>query len=63
MPKSKDDVQRIAVAPDDACIMLGIGKTKLFDLLKKQKLHSVKIGRARRITVASILRLLHGEAA
>jgi hypothetical protein len=41
--------------------MLDIGKTKLFDLLKNNKLESTKVDGIRRITVASIKRLVGAE--
>lgn len=46
----------IAVSPKTAQEMLSIGKTKLFELIKDGTLNSKKIGKSRRITVASIKR-------
>jgi excisionase family DNA binding protein len=50
-------MEPIAVPPAVAMRMLAIGETTLFKLLKDGSLESVKIGKARRISVASIKRL------
>ena len=53
----------LLVAPKDACQLLSIGNTKLYDLIKQKKLEVVKFGKATRITVKSIHALANCEAA
>jgi excisionase family DNA binding protein len=48
------DDDRLAVSPGEACRLLSIGTTCLYDLLKRNELESFAIGRARRVTLASI---------
>ena len=55
--KPEPAIEPIVVSPRTACVMLAIGKTQLFALLKDGVLESIKIGKSRRITVASIKKL------
>jgi excisionase family DNA binding protein len=52
--RSADIVEPLAVSPRDACRLLAIGNTRLYELLERGELVSYREGRARRITVASI---------
>lgn len=45
---------RLAVSPAEACRLLSIGRTHLYELLDAERLKSVKIGRSRRILMKSI---------
>ncbi|MBF0561460.1 MAG: helix-turn-helix domain-containing protein [Alphaproteobacteria bacterium] len=56
MPKPIDHpkYEPLLVAPKDACILLGVGNTKLYELIKQRRLEVVKFGKATRITIASI---------
>lgn len=40
--------------PEDAATYLGIGRSKVFELLADGRLASVRIGRSRRISVAAL---------
>jgi excisionase family DNA binding protein len=44
----------ILVSVADAAQMLSIGRTAAWDLVRKQKIRSVKIGRTRRVPIAAI---------
>jgi excisionase family DNA binding protein len=44
----------ILVSVDDAAQMLSIGRTAAWELVRKRKIRSVKIGRARRVPIAAI---------
>jgi excisionase family DNA binding protein len=44
----------LAVPPRQACELLSVGLTRLYELMNKGELESFHIGRARRITTASI---------
>jgi excisionase family DNA binding protein len=45
---------KLAYSVDDACTTLSIGRTLLFDLIRRGELTSVKIGRRRLVPVASL---------
>jgi len=51
----------LAVRPSQAAQMLGVGMTKLYELLDAGDLESFHIGRARRITTASISRYIERQ--
>jgi len=44
----------ILVSVADAAHMLSIGRTAAWELVRKQKIKSVKIGRMRRVPIAAI---------
>ena len=46
--------QPILVTVDETAAMLSIGRTAAWELVRKQKLKSVKIGRTRRVPVSVI---------
>jgi excisionase family DNA binding protein len=46
--------ERLAYGPDEAAAALGIGRTKVFELVSQGELISVKIGRRRLIPVVSV---------
>lgn len=45
---------KLAYSPEEACRMLSIGRTVLFDLLRRGDITSVKVGRRRLIPAASL---------
>lgn len=47
-------MEPLAVAPKDAFAAIGVGITKGYELLAQGELQSFKVGRATRITTASI---------
>jgi excisionase family DNA binding protein len=48
------ELEPLAVSPNQACLLLGIGNTRLYQLIGNGELQSYRDGRARRITLASI---------
>lgn len=48
---------------DEAVASYGIGRTKLYELMKEGKLRTVKVGGRRLIPAESLEALLKGEAA
>lgn len=46
--------QPLAYSPNDACKILGLGRTKTFELIKNGKLKSFKLGSRRLITLEAI---------
>ncbi|MDJ0977178.1 MAG: helix-turn-helix domain-containing protein [Erythrobacter sp.] len=51
-------VEPICVRVNDAARMIGVGRTKLYELISCGELETVKIGKATRITTASLHRLV-----
>ena len=51
-------VEPICVRVNDAARMIGVGRTKLYELISSGELETVKIGKATRITTASLRRLV-----
>lgn len=49
-----EKVERLVYTREEAAAALGIGLTKMKELLRSGEVRSVKIGRLRRITVSSI---------
>ena len=47
-------VEPICVRVHDAARMIGIGRTKLYELIATGELETVKIGKATRVTTASL---------
>ena len=55
-------VEPICVRVNDAARMIGVGRTKLYELISSGKLETVKIGKATRVTTASLYELVRGKA-
>ena len=53
-------LEPLYVRPKEACRLLGIGLTRLYQLLNDRTLESILIGRTRLITMVSIKRLGQG---
>lgn len=51
-------VEPICVRINDAARMIGVGRTKLYELISCGELETVKIGKATRITTASLHELI-----
>jgi excisionase family DNA binding protein len=51
-----DNLEPLAASPREACVLLNVGVTRLYQLLRDGELESYLDGRARRITMASIRR-------
>ena len=49
-----DGLPRILLTPEEAAQALGIGRTKLYELLATAKLPSVRIGGSRRVSVDAL---------
>jgi excisionase family DNA binding protein len=49
-----DALEPLAVSPRQACLLLGVGNTRLYELIGAGELEAYHEGRARRITVRSI---------
>ena len=51
-------VEPICVRINDAANMIGVGRTKLYELIAAGELETVKIGKATRVTTASLRELV-----
>lgn len=51
-------MDKILLTPVEAAVALGIGRSKLYELLQSGRLPSVRIGACRRIPTASIHRFV-----
>ena len=55
---SPSSVEPICVQVNDAARMLGVGRTKLYELIASGEIDAVKIGKSTRITTVSLHRLI-----
>jgi len=62
MAKATEPTAPLMVTVPEACRLTGLGRTKIFELVKEAKLKSVAVGRRRLIAYASLVALV-GEAA
>ncbi|WIG56162.1 MAG: hypothetical protein OJF61_001950 [Rhodanobacteraceae bacterium] len=53
----------ISVSPEDAAQMLGLGRTKTFELIRTRELPSIKIGRRTLVPVAGLHALIERHTA
>jgi hypothetical protein len=58
--KGDSDLEPLSVSPRQACFLLGVGNTRLYQLIRGRELSTYHEGRARRITVESIRARSHG---
>jgi excisionase family DNA binding protein len=53
---ARKNLEPLAVSPRQACLLLGVGTTRLYQLIAKGELESYLDGRSRKILMASIQR-------
>ena len=58
-----DPAEPICVRINEAARMIGIGRTKLYELISSGELETVKIGKATRVTTASLYKLVERRRA
>lgn len=56
-------VEPICVRVNDAALMIGVGRTKLYELISSGELETIKIGKATRVTTASLHKLVERHRA
>jgi excisionase family DNA binding protein len=54
--RANNHLEPLAVSPRQACVLLGVGNTRLYQLIGSGELETYLDGRARRITMDSIRR-------
>lgn len=47
-------VEKLLVSPEEAAEMLGVCRSRVYDVMRKHELVSVRLGRSRRIPVAAL---------
>jgi excisionase family DNA binding protein len=52
--KVNSTLPALLVRPEDAAAALGIGRTKVYELMRSHALHSVKIGGLRRVPATAL---------
>jgi len=46
--------RRLLLRPEEAARVLGLGRTKVYDLMRSGALRSVKVGNSRRVSMAAL---------
>lgn len=54
MNETTETTERLLLRPAEAAARLGIGRTKLYELMASGELRSVKIGGARRVSATAL---------
>jgi excisionase family DNA binding protein len=47
-------MEKLLLSPEEAAEVLGVGRSRLYDLIRRRDLVSVRIGKSRRIPVAAL---------
>jgi excisionase family DNA binding protein len=55
-------METIAASINDTAKALGLGRTKIYELIAQKKLETIKIGRRRLVKAESIRKLIDGDA-
>jgi excisionase family DNA binding protein len=58
--KTESGVPVLLVCPEDAARALGIGRTKVYELIRSGALRSVRVGGLRRVPVAALAEFVNG---
>ncbi len=47
-------MEKLLLSPEEAAEVLGVGRSRVYDLMRKRELLSVRIGKSRRVPVAAV---------
>ena len=47
-------MEKMLLSPEEAAEMLGVGRSRVYDLIRTRQLQSVLIGKSRRVPVAAV---------
>ena len=47
-------MEKLLLSPEEAAEALGVGRSRLYDLMRRRELVSVRIGKCRRVPVAAL---------
>jgi excisionase family DNA binding protein len=52
--RSEEYMEKLLLTPEEAAEALGVGRSRVYDLMRTRQLPSVRIGKSRRVTVAAV---------
>ena len=58
-----DRIEKLLLAVREAADVLSVSRSRVYELIYAEQLDSVKIGRSRRVSLASVRRLAEGPSA
>lgn len=47
-------MEKLLLSPEEAAEVLGVGRSRVYDLMRRRELLSVRIGKSRRVPVAAV---------
>ena len=47
-------MEKLLLSPEEAAEALGVGRSRVFDLMRRRELLSVQIGKSRRVPVSAV---------
>jgi excisionase family DNA binding protein len=53
-------MEKLLLSPEEVAEMLGVGRSRVSDLMRKRELLSVRIGKSRRVPAAALLDYVKG---
>ena len=54
MDRSEKYMEKLLLSPEEAAEALGVGRSRVYDLIRTRQLVSVRIGKSRRVPVAAV---------
>jgi excisionase family DNA binding protein len=54
MDRSEEYMEKLLLSPEEAAEALGVGRSRVYDLIRTRQLLSVRIGKSRRVPVAAV---------
>jgi excisionase family DNA binding protein len=54
MDRSEQYIEKLLLSPEEAAEALGVGRSRVYDLIRTRQLVSVRIGKSRRVPVAAV---------
>lgn len=54
MDRLEVHMEKLLLSPEEAAEALGVGRSRVYDLMRTRQLSSVRIGRSRRVPVAAV---------
>jgi excisionase family DNA binding protein len=58
---SKHDHAKLLVTVEEAAYMMSLGRTKVFEMVLRKEIPSIKVGRSRRIPVSGLIHFVQCE--
>ena len=52
--ETETNMERLLLSPEEAAEVLGVGRSRVYDLMRRRELLSVRIGKSRRVPVAAV---------